>query len=97
MDGTIYGWLNTPILNNVQDITTLEYPGTGFFVYSMTIDNQTYEGNERTGWQYHILRGGRVVDLSEVVGADSFRLREGDIIEWFFGPYDTPAPVPAQP
>jgi hypothetical protein len=63
----------------------------------MTIDKTIYAGDARTGWQYHILRGGSVVDLSDAVGADSFRLREGDIIEWFYAPYSTTAPTPAQP
>jgi hypothetical protein len=86
-------------LNGVIDTDSIQfYYGIGDSVTSITIDSNQYDngdnipGTTNPGfWQYRIYRQAGptfvVVPLSAVVGADSIKLQESDIVMWKFGEY----------
>ena len=81
--------------SHVTNIRTLYDPPTGDFVESMTLDGNEYAGAGNSGWQYRVYREAQnqsqklPVPLSEVVGADSFKLLAGDTVVWAYGEYES--------
>lgn len=75
-DETVLGVLS--VLNTSDPalaLSTKEYPGMGVLVDGM---NGKKNGTEKKYWQY------KVNGVMPQVGADSYKLHDGDSIEWFF-------------
>jgi hypothetical protein len=92
LDGLYHAYYYGGISGNVQNITTQFLSGTGTYVYSMTINGETYASKPGDiGWQYRVYDARHfMVPLSEVVFADVIKLIAGDIIVWKYGAVDDP-------
>ncbi|QIB68996.1 hypothetical protein Ami103574_06510 [Aminipila butyrica] len=88
LDGTPAMLSNSIIQNYSIQYNAVDSMTLGTNKYGQyTVDNgdgtYTYYG-----WQYRVYRGGNVVGISEVLGADDFALQSGDTVVWKFGSYD---------
>ena len=43
---------------------------------------------EYYGWQYRVYHNGQLQAISADLGADQFKLADGDVILWMFATYD---------
>lgn len=92
---TVLDALSVAQQNNVIDFYhTVDYMWLGDFVDEIDLNNNDYPNSGNYGWQYRVYRNSLVVPMSEDMGANAFKLLDGDVILWKYGLYNAPGLFP---